>query len=593
MKMRPEPAFEIVCLGAGGGPLEGDVLGYMCKPYARRWDEGWLGLEGGCGIGALTALLHQAILTKALRRLHEASNNPSPASLSHHAFAHHPTSSSREPIDTEPILSSAPPSPPISTVPLNRKNIEESINSKPPQVLSKLGIAGKEQVHVEEGILFPGVEWPEGYSTPVLKAAWLFSHLTSYLITHAHFDHTLSLVLATGSLPNPPDLAPIHSLVDKTCPSSDLARRPVYASLSSLHKISKIYQGDVWPELGCWAESFPHDQRRPSAKRDLILTETGLVDSKAMSSSSSPPDGVGPGLVDHSEAMNHQQPLGMRMASSQNTMSNIKEKDRAQRRRSFRDTNLAQEIPENMDIAPTNGQTEPISIAGSSHVHRMKMQPAYELKPGVGVQYCPTPPFPILQRIPLRPAVSRDSRKDLIMTVQELPVSHGTTTQGNYESSAFFIRISQEPSAAEAGPVAIPEAEILFFGDIESSQTGQVARELNRRVWQVAAGKWTTGTLRAIFIECSYVGSRPSHLMFGHLSPPSLFAELELMASFLPRGEDPPLAGLRVFIQHVKEPLIPEEPIKQKIGRELEDLEKEHPLGVQFVCLARGMRISI
>lgn len=42
-----QPAFEIVCLGAGGGPLEGDVLGYMCKPYASRWDEGWLGLEGG------------------------------------------------------------------------------------------------------------------------------------------------------------------------------------------------------------------------------------------------------------------------------------------------------------------------------------------------------------------------------------------------------------------------------------------------------------------------------------------------------------------------------------------------------------------
>lgn len=44
---RMQPAFEIVCLGAGGGPLEGDVLGYMCKPYASRWDEGWLGLEGG------------------------------------------------------------------------------------------------------------------------------------------------------------------------------------------------------------------------------------------------------------------------------------------------------------------------------------------------------------------------------------------------------------------------------------------------------------------------------------------------------------------------------------------------------------------
>lgn len=81
--------------------------------------------------------------------------------------------------------------------------------------------------------------------------------------------------------------------------------------------------------------------------------------------------------------------------------------------------------------------------------------------------------------------------------------------------------------------------------------------------------------------------------MFGHLSPPSLFDELQLMASFLARGEGPPLAGLRIYVQHVKEPLVPEEPIKQKIGRELEDLEREHQLGVQFICLARGMRILI
>lgn len=81
--------------------------------------------------------------------------------------------------------------------------------------------------------------------------------------------------------------------------------------------------------------------------------------------------------------------------------------------------------------------------------------------------------------------------------------------------------------------------------------------------------------------------------MFGHLAPPCLFGELELMASFLPRGETPPLAGLRIYIQHVKEPLVPEEPVKQKIGRELEELEIKHQLGVQFVCLARGMRILI
>lgn len=88
------------------------------------------------------------------------------------------------------------------------------------------------------------------------------------------------------------------------------------------------------------------------------------------------------------------------------------------------------------------------------------------------------------------------------MSVQELPVSHGTTTQGNYDSSAFFIRISEEMAESEGEvPAVDPESEILFFGDIESSQTGQVAKELNTRVWQVAAGKWANGTLRAIFVS--------------------------------------------------------------------------------------------
>jgi cAMP phosphodiesterase len=90
------------------------------------------------------------------------------------------------------------------------------------------------------------------------------------------------------------------------------------------------------------------------------------------------------------------------------------------------------------------------------------------------------------------------------MSVQELPVSHGTTTQGNYESSAFFIRISQHPSAPSAGVSEKgKEAEVLFFGDVESWQTGEDAERLNTRVWQVAAEKWASGTLRAIFVSCA------------------------------------------------------------------------------------------
>lgn len=115
-----------------------------------------------------------------------------------------------------------------------------------------------------------------------------------------------------------------------------------------------------------------------------------------------------------------------------------------------------------------------------------------------------TPSYPIVQRIPLRSALSRDPSDDVHMSVQELPVSHGTTTQGNYESSAFFIRVSQDVLAKPASDSRESTgAELLFFGDIESWQTGEDAKRLNTRVWQVAAEKWASGTLRAIFVSAA------------------------------------------------------------------------------------------
>jgi len=55
------PVFEMVVLGAGGGPLETDCSGqvisprasklltdrYLVKPYDSGWEEGMVSLEGG------------------------------------------------------------------------------------------------------------------------------------------------------------------------------------------------------------------------------------------------------------------------------------------------------------------------------------------------------------------------------------------------------------------------------------------------------------------------------------------------------------------------------------------------------------------
>lgn len=109
--------------------------------------------------------------------------------------------------------------------------------------------------------------------------------------------------------------------------------------------------------------------------------------------------------------------------------------------------------------------------------------------------------------------------------------------------------------------------------------------------------------------------------MFGHLRPQSLYAELVRLSacvsllqaqsrsvssvsssssiSSLPSPL--PLAGLKIYIIHVKQPLKPDPSglgIMTLIKRELDELEAQakgrgQGLGVEFIMLRKGMRIVI
>jgi hypothetical protein len=39
--------FTWICLGVGGGPLEGDCSCYIVKPHEQEWEEGYAVVEGG------------------------------------------------------------------------------------------------------------------------------------------------------------------------------------------------------------------------------------------------------------------------------------------------------------------------------------------------------------------------------------------------------------------------------------------------------------------------------------------------------------------------------------------------------------------
>lgn len=53
----------------------------------------------------------------------------------------------------------------------------------------------------------------------------------------------------------------------------------------------------------------------------------------------------------------------------------------------------------------------------------------------------------------------------------------------------------------------------------------------NKRVWEIAAPKIVSGSLRAIFIECSYNDAIDDETLYGHLCPRHLIAELNVLAS--------------------------------------------------------------
>ncbi|KAL5354764.1 3',5'-cyclic-nucleotide phosphodiesterase pde1 [Pseudogymnoascus australis] len=97
--------------------------------------------------------------------------------------------------------------------------------------------------------------------------------------------------------------------------------------------------------------------------------------------------------------------------------------------------------------------------------------------------------------------------------------SHPPPPQDNvcvYDSSAYFIRDIKTGR------------EVLIFGDVEPDSISLSPR--NHQVWTDAAPKVANGTLKAIFIECSYSDSRNDDTLFGHLAPRFLIEELLALA---------------------------------------------------------------
>ncbi|WVQ99702.1 hypothetical protein IAU59_006843 [Kwoniella sp. CBS 9459] len=414
--------------------------------------------------------------------------------------------------------------------------------------------------------IFPGLKFPKTHNTPILKAAHVFSLLACYLITHAHLDHVGSLIMLSGSVPprniehTQPSKASTRdeNSSDSTPPARDAAHpRPhVYGTRKTLEQLSQAYQGGLWPELGSWVpdrEGESNDTASARKRRKL-------------------------GTRSHDESHSR---------SHEHTPS----PDRAQSHSAS---------PGRESMGKVNGANGPVEPSEENYKSCLIFSPLS------------------IERVhrPLHPT--------LPITLLTYPVAHGCTSKHTYESSAMFIRydpgaITQPDSSPSSlsltpngnGSRIGPDAgrEFLFFGDVESSyrrpgeegvdvERGKEAEEMNKAIWKEAAKSWEDGRLCGIFIECSYDSSRPAHLMFGHLSPPAVYHELEILASMVSAGssDSRPLGGLKIFITHIKDALVPHptgKTAREIIMGELDDLEAKGRLGVEFVETKKGDRIEI
>lgn len=113
------------------------------------------------------------------------------------------------------------------------------------------------------------------------------------------------------------------------------------------------------------------------------------------------------------------------------------------------------------------------------------------------------------------------------------------------DSSAFFIRTEASvplssstnnfgSSTSSWGPshttttYANRSTEVLIFGDVEPDAISAVPR--TQLVWNEAAPKIAAGILKGIFIECSYTDAQADAVLFGHLAPRHVIAELAALA---------------------------------------------------------------
>lgn len=126
-------------------------------------------------------------------------------------------------------------------------------------------------------------------------------------------------------------------------------------------------------------------------------------------------------------------------------------------------------------------------------------------------------------------------RRDIhsMPTTQHTPKGHTLMSQNSFNSAsplgAEQDRVCVYDSSAYFIQDQTSHREVLIFGDVEPDSVSLSPRNLH--IWQEAAPKIASGSLAAIFIECSYDDSQSNDRLFGHLKPVFIIEEMKSLAA--------------------------------------------------------------